>query len=219
VNLATLPEPPSDFVRRRVTLVEFDESMFRTHSIHRHPIFFGNSGLHRFDSPDRSYEVLYVGRDSFCAFIETFGRAAGTNVITTTALKSHALAELKAKRPLRLIDLTQSGALVRIGADGRLLSGPHASAQIWSKALHDHPQKADGLLYPSRLDPTRHAIALFGDRRLKITELSRKSWYESGPHRRLLADIMEHYGMALIENQFVTGRKPASRTIQRSLLE
>jgi len=200
-------------------MVEFDESMFRTHSVRRGPVFFGSSGLNRFDSPDRSYKVLYAGRDPFCAFIETFGRAAGTNVITTTALKGQALSELKVRRPVRLVDLTQSGALVRIGADGTLFSGPHATAQIWSKALHEHPQKADGLLYPSRLDPTRHAIVLFGDRGLKMTELSRKSWYESGPHRRLLADIMEHYGMALIENQLVAGRKPAARTIQRSLLE
>jgi hypothetical protein len=75
------------------------------------------------DFPDRSYEVLYAGRDAYCSFIETFGRAAGTRVITTTALKAHSIAELKAKRPLRLIDLTQPGALVRIGADGNLFSG------------------------------------------------------------------------------------------------
>jgi len=202
-----------------VTLVEFDDSMFRTHGFKHSPVFFGNSGLHRFDSPDKSYRVFYAGRDAYCAFIETFGRAAGTRVITTTALKTHALAELKASRPLRLIDLTQTGALVRMGADGSLFSGSHAVAQVWSQALHDHRLKADGLLYPSRLDPARHAIVLFGDRGLTMRELSRNSWYDTGKMRSLLAEIIEHYGMELIENQFVAGRKPAVRIVQRRLIE
>jgi len=64
---------------------------------------------------------------------------------------------LAARRTLRLIDLTQSGTLVRIGADARLFSGSHRIAQQWSKALYEHRAKADGLLYPCRLDPARHA--------------------------------------------------------------
>ncbi|HYL78549.1 MAG TPA: RES family NAD+ phosphorylase [Bryobacteraceae bacterium] len=202
-----------------MTLVEFEESMFRTHGFNRGPVFFGNSQQHRFDSPDGSYGVLYAGRDAYCAFIETFGRAAGTRVITTAALKAHALAELKARRPLRLIDLTQPGALVRIGADGNLFSGSHAIAQIWSQALHNNPLKADGLLYPSRLDPTRHALALFGDRGFGTTELSRNSWYDTGKMRFLLAEIMEHYQMELIENHFVSRRKPAARVVQQRLID
>ena len=199
--------------------MEFAEGLFRTHGLNRNPIFFGNSGLHRFDSPDRSYKVFYAGRDAYCAFIETFGRAAGTRVITTSALRAHALAVLKAKRPLRLLDLTQPAALVGIGADSNLFSGAHAQSQIWSRALHDHPLRADGLLYPSRLDPARTAIVLFGDRGITMTELSRNSWYDTGPTRLLLAEIMEHYGMELIENRFVPGRKPAARSIQPKLID
>jgi hypothetical protein len=167
----------------------------------------GNAGLNRFDAPDASYGVLYLGCDAHCAFVETFAHASGTRTVTTAALKSRALSQLR-PTPLRLIDLAGPGTLVRIGVDSRLFAGEYQRAQLWSKALHDHPAKADGLLYPSRLDPTRRAVALFLDRPVKFAELSRQSWYAPGPQRVLLAEIAEHYKIELIENEFVASRKP-----------
>jgi hypothetical protein len=212
-----LPGPPPDLPRKKIFVQEFDAQLFRTHSVHHNPIFFGNLGFNRFDAPDNSYKVLYAGCDPFCAFIETFARAAGTRVITTTELKNKALAVLKASRPLRLVDLTRSGSLVRMGADARLFSGAYSISQRWSAALHAHPIRADGILYPSRLDPERQAVVLFEDRAPKLTELSRQSWYAPGPQRQLLAEIIEHYGLALIENRVVVGPKPAQRARQARL--
>jgi len=180
----------------------------------RNPVFYGKTRLHRFDAPDGSYGVLYTGRDLHCAFIETFAKAAGTRIVTTTALRERSLSELKAVRPLRLIDLTQSGALVRVGADARLFSGSHDDSQLWSKALHSHSCKAEGILYPSRLDPLRHSIALFQDRAPKLIELNRQSWYAPGKLRAALAGIMDHYELQLIETQFIPQRKPAVRVVQ-----
>jgi hypothetical protein len=194
--------------------------MFRTHALNHSPFFFGCTGLNRFDPPDNSYEVLYAGLDAFCAFIETFASAAGTRTITTLALKEHALTEFKARRPLRLVDLTRSGALVRVGVDGNLFTGDHEVPQLWSKALHDHPAKPDGLLYPSRLDPVRRAVVLFGDRvPRKMTELNRGSWYAPGALRHKLVEIVEHYQLELIESHVVARRKPAARAAQRSFIE
>ena len=204
-----MPAPPEDLARIHVTINELDGPFFRTHGIKRSPLSPGSAGLNRFDAPDASYGVLYLGCDEYCAFIETFAHASGTRTVTTAALKSRALSHLKPSRVLRLIDLAASGALVRIGVDSRLFSGEYQRSQLWSKALHDHPVKADGLLYPSRLDPSRRAIALFLDRFSKFTELSRQSWYSPGPQRVLLAAIAEHYKIELIENEFVTARKPA----------
>jgi hypothetical protein len=192
--------------------------MFRTHALNRAPFFFGCTKLNRFDSPDCSYDVLYAGLDHFCAFIETFAAVAGTRVITTTALKQSALTEFKARRPLRLVDLTQSGALVRIGADGNLFTGDHIVARLWSGAFHDHPRRFDGILYPSRLDPLRRSVVLFGDRvPRKMIELKRESWYAPGAQRRKLVEIVEHYRLELIESHVLSGRKPASRAAQPSL--
>jgi hypothetical protein len=196
--------------------------MFRTHGLNRAPFFFGCTGLNRFDSPDNSYEVLYAGLDYFCAFIETFASNAGTRIVTTTALKEHALTEFKARRPLRLIDLSLPGALVRIGADGNLFTGEHEIPRLWSRAFHDHRARVDGFIYPSRLDPVRRAVVLFGDRvPRKMTELSRESWYAPGAMRQRLIEIVGTYELALIESHVVAGRKPAAsaRSAQPSLLE
>ena len=179
-----------------------------------HPIFYGKTRRNRFDAPDGSYGVLYAGRDLYCAFIETFARAAGTRTITTTALREKSVSELRATRAMRLIDLTQSGSLLRIGADARLFSGPHAVAQLWSEALHAHPCKADGILYASRLDPVRHSIVLFEDRPLKLIELRRQSWFAPGRLRVELAKIMDHYELQLIETHFAARPKPATKIVQ-----
>lgn len=206
-------------MRSTIPIIAFDDPVFRTHSISRKPVFYGKSGGNRFDAPDASYGVLYAGRDIFCAFIETFANAAGSHIVTTTELNRKALSELKAARILQLVDLTQSGALVRVGADASLFSGPHRTAQLWSKALHEHPCNADGILYPSRLDPLRHSIALFEDRAPKIVELNRQSWYAPGSLRLVLAEIMDHYNLELIENRFVAKRKPAARTVQPTFFD
>jgi hypothetical protein len=217
VSQRSCPRPPADLAGKELTFLEFTGAMFRTHRLNHSPFFFGHTGLNRFDPPDNSYEVLYAGLDAFCAFIETFASAAGTRIVTTTALKEHALTEFKARRPLRLVDLTQSGALVRISADGNLFTGDHEIPRLWSKALHDHPAKPEGLLYPSRLDPVRQATVLFGDRVPRsMTELHRENWYAPGAQRQKLVEIMQHYQLELIESQVVAGRKPASRAVQTS---
>ena len=135
MNTDLLPGPPADLVHRSLPLLEFEGVLFRTHHIGRGPLYFGagplRSGkdrLSRFDSPDGGYGVLYAGRDAYCAFIEGVARTPG-QVITTGALKQRALSQLKAVRPLRLIDLTEAGSLLRVGADARLFSGPHRASQ------------------------------------------------------------------------------------------
>jgi hypothetical protein len=212
VNPGTLPAPPADLARRRVTLVNFADPFFRTHRINLNPVHYGKRCTSRFDDPNQDYGVLYAGVDEFCAFIETFTRAAGIQIVSTTALEQNALSRLTTDRPIRLVDLTQSGSLVRIGADARLFSGDHSTSRLWSRALHDLPTKPDGILYPSRLDPKRHALAIFEDRAPKIITLNRESWFAPGKMRILLAKVMQHYTLDLIENRFVAQRKPPSST-------
>jgi hypothetical protein len=219
VTLQPLPEPPFDLAQRELALTELSDSLFRTHSIHRTPFSTGLAGLNRFDSPDKKYKVLYLGRDPYCAFIETFAHAAGTRVVTTDALKSRALAELKPSGALLVVDLTASGSLFRIGADSRLFSAEYAVSQQWSKALHDHPASVHGILYPSRLDPARHSVALFLDRGAKLVELSRQSWYAHGQQRVLLVEIIEHYKIELVETSYRVSKKPPTRARQGGFFE
>jgi RES domain len=218
VNPGTLPAPPADLPDRALAVLDFQKSIFRSHGLHRHPVFFGKSRLYRFDAPDGSYGVLYAGTDLSCAFIESLIKNPRCRVVTTTALKTKAVAELHPERALRLIDLTSSESLMRIGADSRLFSADHAAARRWSKALHDHPILADGILYPSRLDPVRQSVALFSDRAPALVELSRQTWYAPGAQRRLLAQIADHYKLEIIENHFIARRKPVAMDIKPARL-
>jgi hypothetical protein len=68
---------------------------------------------------------------------------------------------------------------------------------------------------PPRSDEARYCAV--GDRSLKIVELSRQSWYALGAQRHLLAEIIDHYDLELIENRFVAPRKPAAIARTREL--
>jgi hypothetical protein len=65
------------------------------------------------------------------------------------------------RESMKMIDLSASGGLARIGADGRLMDGSHAGAQRWSAALRNHPTKPAGILYRARHDPAKLAFAIF----------------------------------------------------------
>jgi hypothetical protein len=193
------PEP-GDLTARLPLLIELDPgtTLSRIHNRNYGPIYFGRKGRYRFDSPDHSFGVLYVGRDESCAFIETFGQVTGINLVTRTELEEHHLSYLKTTQPLRLIDLASSGSLPRIGADARLLSGSRAIAQRWSAALRGHATNPGGLLYPARHDPARNACAIFDLSESAFEVISAGSLLDSN-HAALLAEILDRYDFGLID--------------------
>lgn len=67
---------------------------------------------------------------------------------------------LVAIRPSRLVDLTGEG-LAALGLDARISDADHEPAQAWSRAFYEHPDKPDGILYRSRRDPSRLAVAIY----------------------------------------------------------
>ena len=194
------PEPPSDLdARSPLVLTVGPGTLFsRIHSPTIEPVFFGKTGRNRFDAPDGSFGVMYVGFDEYCAFIETFGQDTGIRIVTRRALERRQLAYLELTERLNLIDLAASGGLARIGADARLFSGSHAIAQCWSAALRNHPSKPAGLVYPARHDPTRNACALFdlSDSILRVTNTASLLMPQ---HAVLLAAILNTYDFGLID--------------------
>jgi hypothetical protein len=194
------PEPPSDLASRSPLLVSLDPAtvLSRFHDRDYGPIFFGRTGNYRFDSPDGSFGVSYVGRDEFCAFIETFGQSTRIRLVTRSELEKRHLSYLTTTAPLSLIDLVSSGGLARIGADARLFSSTHAIAQRWSAALRDHPQKPAGLLYPARHDPPRSACALF-DLPESTFETEDVGSLMETRHAGLLGKILDHYDFGWID--------------------
>ena len=168
----------------------------RSHHRRFAPLYFGTTGLNRFDAPAGQYGTLYLAADARGAFIETFGRRLGETRVELTQVATRLLSQVEQRRPLRLVDLTGPG-LSRIGADSRLATGDYTLSQRWALALHEHPEAPDGILYRSRHDPSRLCAAIFERAADALTASSLGSLAD--PHNAtLLADILNAYGYSLI---------------------
>ncbi|PLS84238.1 MAG: hypothetical protein CYG60_18990 [Actinobacteria bacterium] len=95
---------------------------------------------------------------------------------------------------MRLVDLTGSG-LARIGATSEIFSGDYA--QEWSRALHGHPKKPDGLRYRLKHDPDRIGVAIFGRAEGLIRSRAAGTLLGAG-RRKLLAAILNEYRFGLV---------------------
>lgn len=193
-------DPPSGFKAWELPIVDVAEPWFRVHPLGLDPLFFGRKKMYRFDAPAAEYGVLYVGKDEHTAFIETFGHATrsatGRGLVTATALKARGLARIESLKPLRLVDLRGPG-LARIGADGRLQSGSRMVARRWSRALHEHPDAPDGILYRARHDPSRQAAAIFDRAKAAVKAIDLGSLADPSL-APLLGSILDSYNFALI---------------------
>lgn len=220
------PEPPPDFRSRSLPIIAHGGTLFRTHLRGVAPLYFGRSGRNRFDDPMGKYGVLYAARDQFGAFIETFGQETGVRTVGVGELKMRCLTEFYPVMPLSLVDLSGEGCLARIGADSRLFAGSRVVAQIWSRAIFEHPDrlKVHGILYPARHNHTRSAVALFDREGLPRLEVNRtSSWYSpEGDMRSTLAAILNLYGFSVVETELRPDRKrpgTAGESSQGSLFD
>ena len=169
----------------------------RMHPVEYEPVFFGKTGLGRFDDPAGEYGVLYAAEDAFGAFVESFGRAPGRNIVSWQKLRSRPLSRIGLAgtgASLRMVDLTGAG-LARIGATADLTSSHYPAAQRWSQALHEHPSEPDGLLYRLKHDPSRTGVAIFE----RASSLSSEFFGTliSPEHAKLLSAILEEYKFGL----------------------
>ena len=139
--------------------------------------------------------MLYAGDDAHCAFIETLRHELDVRLLDAGDLRRRGLALLEPGRALRLVDLTGPG-LALLGADGRLATGDYAVAQRWALALWRHPARPDGLLYRSRLDPSRYCAAVY-DRAADALTAVRLGSLTDRAHEQLLAVLLETYGFGL----------------------
>lgn len=170
-----LARPTKAFFDRPLSIVRVPKTQrwIRLHRTEYTPSHFGNSGDNRFDARDRSFGVLYLARRVNGSFVEVVCRQRERHV-TADRLQQYRVAEFYASRNLRLVDLAGKG-LVRMGIDARIATGSYATSQQWSQAFYDHPDRADGILYPSRHDPKQHLAAVFERAQPLLTAKSRGS--------------------------------------------
>lgn len=176
-------------------MVRVSADWVRIHRTEHEPLNFGRTGGNRFDDPLRRYGTLYAAETFDGAFIETFGRNPGVNVVAEHQLAERSLALIEALRPLELVDLTGPG-LARIGATTGLTAGPHAAAQRWSRALWSHPSRPDGVLYRARHDPSCVCVAIFG-RAARAVRAVPSGRVLDPAHRLLLSSALRRYHFSL----------------------
>ncbi len=201
-----LPQIPAHFERLDLVIDEVDPAALlriarwnpRTHDrFRRRPIY-------RFDSPDRRYGTLYAAFELETAFVEAVlrdkpqRRSAGETVlITETELQSRTVVQFaRTTGPhLRLISLLDEG-LAAAHLDNRISTvDDYAWAQGWSRALHAHPCKADGLIYLSRFAGTQRSVALFHRCRQRVAVSQVTSLHLD---RRLPA-ILDRYQIGIVK--------------------
>jgi hypothetical protein len=129
------------------------------------PAYFGRLVRHRFDAPDASYGVCYLGTTLACCLLEALllahDAAGGRRLVTLDTLQSYYAAVATLRSPLRLADLTGDG-LGALGIDQRVTGGDdYDLAGAWSAAIHAHREAVDGIVYPSRHHNGRFSVALF----------------------------------------------------------
>jgi hypothetical protein len=172
--MSSLPPPPANLHgrklplyslrRRQAALVRLAWANPATH------LPFRRDARYRFDAPDASFGVVYAALDLETAFVETIvrdrpGSPTGPAIMLDYAeladrrvvvLDTHA-----ADRPLRLVKLYEDG-LATIGTDNRISTADdYAATRPWAKALYDHPETPDGLIYLSRYLGNRRSVVLF----------------------------------------------------------
>jgi hypothetical protein len=133
-----------------------------------HPcLYFRKDGTGRFDDPAKQYGVLYAALKPEAAFAEVFLRELSLMLIEESALRERVLSQIIC-RPVACVDLTGSG-LRQLSCDNRIATEkPYITTGRWSRALREHPQQPDGILYLSRHDPQFECVALFDRCRLLL---------------------------------------------------
>lgn len=156
--------PPAEFATARLRLhkVPAGQRFDRIYlSRYPDPLGFGKTPS-RFSDPRRRlasnrFGVLYLGDTVKVCFLEAVLRdqrdgAIGNLPIAETELHDRRYAEIETIRSLRMVDLRDDGAVI-MGVPSDVAKATNQTlARAWSLALHEHPEKPDGIIYPSRLN-------------------------------------------------------------------
>lgn len=159
------PLPPADLHGRPLAWTEvIEQPLWRIHRTIHDPVFFGPpAGIRptgRWDAPAGQFGVCYLAAaDARIAFAETLLRG-GEMIVSEWEVAQRSLARFNVVGPLRLVMMHGPG-LVRMGATAVVSSGPHEFSRTWSLALHEHPERPDGILYRTRHDDDGFGVALF----------------------------------------------------------
>jgi len=166
------PRPPVDLEKRKLPIKELDLETVPLRRIHRtvhDPVYFNKPGVSgsrfRFDAPNDEFGVLYASQSFDACVAETIVRDQFEEgelplQLEEAQLAARSVSTLKTSSgSLRLVDLTEP--VTHLGCTAQVLSDPeYAAPNLWSKALHDHPEQVDGIYFRSRY-ANEPSVAIF----------------------------------------------------------
>ena len=138
--------------------------------------------------------MCYLGTNVEVCFAETFLRNPPVRILALDDLSARNIATVEVRRDLRLVPLHGS-SLVRLGATAELASGgDYEISQLWSRALWEHSNQPDGILYRSRHDDSALCVALYDRAKDGVAVVQEYSLTED---LQALARVLRRYGLGL----------------------
>ena len=170
----------------------------RIHAHGRNALWFGPGAgrppIHRFDDPKGRFRVCYFGTTLEVCFAETFLRNPPVRILALDDLAGRSIATVEVRRHLRLAPIHGS-SLARLGVTAELASGAdYAGSQLWSRALWEHSDQPDGILYRSRHDDSALCVAVYHRAKDALAIVRDHSL---GEDPRQLARLLKRYGVGL----------------------
>lgn len=179
--------------------IDAGASLYRCHSMRHRAIHFGRDSSNRFDDPENQFGVCYLSLSPSGAFAETLIRKPTGQLLEKSDLRNFGLTTIRTGKPLRLVQCHGKGLKLN-GMDSRISSHTdRGRTQALARALHDHGDLADGLIYRARHDDDQFSIALFDRASSKLTDPGPPiRWIDAG---LLLEAVLDRYGIALIDRR------------------
>jgi hypothetical protein len=154
----------------------------------------GGQPIHRFDDPAGGFRVCYLGMGAEACFAETFLRNPPVRILALDDLAGRSVATVEVRRELRLVTML-GASLARLGVTAEMASGSdYDGSQIWSRAVWEHGDQVDGILYRSRHDDSALCVAVY-DRAKDGLAMVGDDCLTDEPQR--LARILRRYGVGL----------------------
>ena len=191
---------PKSSLPRRLPLsrVRAGTHWLRIHAQARSPLRFGPArgrpAIHRFDDPSGRFRVCYFGTTLEVCFAETFLRNPPVRILALDDLAGRSIATVEVRRDLRLVPI-HGPSLARLGVTAELASGnDYATSQLWSRALWEHGNQPDGILYRSRHDDSALCIAVYDRAKDGLVMVQDQSLADNP---QVLARLLRRYGLGL----------------------
>jgi RES domain len=191
---------PKSSLPKRLPLsrVRAGTNWLRIHAQARSSLWFGPArgrpAIHRFDDPSGRFRVCYFGTTLEVCFAETFLRNPPVRILALDDLARRSIATVEVRRDLRLVPI-HGPSLARLGVTAELASGnDYPTSQLWSRALWEHGDQPDGVLYRSRHDDSALCVAVYDRAKDGLVTVQEDS-LAGDPQQ--LARLLRRYGLGL----------------------